>query len=194
MKKWLCTLLILALLTAVAVAENVVAVNDAVARMGYVPMSAKNKSGISGCWYVEGESEDTLQWSDAKRIYTVTAQPDAGLWQAYAQIVGFCEWDTCSYTVGDRAQYAYNANKLNAVHSYKTLKNYVRYVGEYLERKAADFKPAPSRYVLNTDSMKFHRPDCFSIKDLKPENRKYSSDSRSALIKQGYEPCKLCEP
>lgn len=46
-------------------------------------------------------------------------------------------------------------------------------------------------YILNTSSMKFHRPSCGS---LPTKNRKDSNLSRDEIISQGYEPCKKCNP
>lgn len=49
-------------------------------------------------------------------------------------------------------------------------------------------------YVLNTNSKKFHKISCGSIDNIKDYNKKISSDSRDALINQGYSPCKSCNP
>lgn len=49
-------------------------------------------------------------------------------------------------------------------------------------------------YVLNTNTMKFHDPDCSSADDIRPENRQDVSISREELILQGYAPCKICDP
>ena len=49
-------------------------------------------------------------------------------------------------------------------------------------------------YVLNTNSMKFHDPDCGSVDDMSSSNRQNYKGSRSDLIKQGYEPCGNCRP
>lgn len=48
-------------------------------------------------------------------------------------------------------------------------------------------------YVLNTSTMKFHKPSCSSVKKIKPEN--YATiDSRDKAINSGYEPCGKCHP
>lgn len=49
-------------------------------------------------------------------------------------------------------------------------------------------------YVLNTGMRKFHLPDCESVTDIKPQNRKDYCGSRQNLIDQGYDPCKRCNP
>ena len=49
-------------------------------------------------------------------------------------------------------------------------------------------------YILNTDSMKFHYLDCPSTKNIKDENKEYSTDDRDALVDQGYSPCGNCKP
>lgn len=53
---------------------------------------------------------------------------------------------------------------------------------------------AVNTYVCNTGTMKFHKPDCSSAKDMKEENRLEIQTTRTELIKQGYEPCKGCKP
>ncbi len=50
------------------------------------------------------------------------------------------------------------------------------------------------RYVLNTNTMKFHLPGCSSVNQMKPKNTAYSSESRDELIAQGYDPCGNCHP
>lgn len=49
-------------------------------------------------------------------------------------------------------------------------------------------------YVLNTNSKKFHYPDCSSAAAISPENRQDFSGSRAEVIAMGYEPCKRCKP
>lgn len=53
---------------------------------------------------------------------------------------------------------------------------------------------AKTRYILNTNNMKFHKPDCSSVKDMKANNKKEFRGKRSDVIKQGYEPCGRCKP
>ncbi len=48
--------------------------------------------------------------------------------------------------------------------------------------------------MINTNTGKFHRPDCSSVEDIKPENKKEYTGSREELTKQGYEPCGRCRP
>lgn len=49
-------------------------------------------------------------------------------------------------------------------------------------------------YVLNTNTMKFHRPSCSSADDIKASNRQDYRGSMEDLIAQGYDPCKRCYP
>lgn len=49
-------------------------------------------------------------------------------------------------------------------------------------------------YVLNTNSKKFHKTTCPSIKNIKDENKVVTDKARGILIKEGYEPCKSCCP
>ena len=49
-------------------------------------------------------------------------------------------------------------------------------------------------YVLNTNTHKFHRPDCSSVRQIRSWNRADSTLSRAEIISQGYDPCKNCNP
>ena len=55
-------------------------------------------------------------------------------------------------------------------------------------------EPAVMEYVLNTNSMKFHYPDCSSVSDMSPKNREDYTGTREDLIAQGYSLCGACSP
>lgn len=52
----------------------------------------------------------------------------------------------------------------------------------------------PQEYVLNTKSMKFHRPTCSSVDDIADNNKQEATATRDELISEGYSPCKQCNP
>lgn len=49
-------------------------------------------------------------------------------------------------------------------------------------------------YILNTNSRKFHRPDCSSASQISDANREEYTGTREELIEQGYTPCGYCKP
>lgn len=49
-------------------------------------------------------------------------------------------------------------------------------------------------YILNTNSHKFHRPDCSSASQISDINKEEYTGTREELIKQGYTPCGYCKP
>ena len=49
-------------------------------------------------------------------------------------------------------------------------------------------------YVLNMNTMKFHYPNCSSVKDIKDKNRWDYTGTREEIIEMGYVPCKKCNP
>lgn len=51
-----------------------------------------------------------------------------------------------------------------------------------------------AQYVLNNNTMKFHKPSCRSVKKIAPHNYGTSSESRDTLIAKGYSPCGNCHP
>ena len=49
-------------------------------------------------------------------------------------------------------------------------------------------------YILNTNTHKFHNPDCSGAKDIKEKNREEYTGTREELLSEGYEPCGRCKP
>ena len=49
-------------------------------------------------------------------------------------------------------------------------------------------------YILNTNSKKFHDPDCSSVEDMSEKYKQEYTGTRQDLIDQGYEPCGRCKP
>lgn len=49
-------------------------------------------------------------------------------------------------------------------------------------------------YVLNTNTKKFHKPSCGSVKNMKDSNKKEYSGTRDDVVAMGYEPCGKCKP
>ena len=51
-----------------------------------------------------------------------------------------------------------------------------------------------THYVLNTNTHRFHYPDCSSAGRISAENRADFTGDRSELIAAGYSPCGKCDP
>lgn len=49
-------------------------------------------------------------------------------------------------------------------------------------------------YILNTNTKKFHLPNCSSVNKMKDSNKEEYTGSRDDVINRGYEPCKKCNP
>ena len=60
--------------------------------------------------------------------------------------------------------------------------------------KGGDGTEEEETYILNTNTHKFHRPDCSSVQDMKEKNREEFTGMRADLIADGYEPCGRCRP
>ena len=54
--------------------------------------------------------------------------------------------------------------------------------------------PQGTTYVLNTNTMKFHYPDCSSVDQMKEKNKQIYTGNREDVINMGYVPCKRCDP
>lgn len=55
-------------------------------------------------------------------------------------------------------------------------------------------KSSETSYILNTNTKKFHLPECKSTAQIQEKNCQESELGREELIQMGYEPCKNCNP
>lgn len=51
-----------------------------------------------------------------------------------------------------------------------------------------------STYILNTNTMKFHREDCSSVKKMSEKNKAVFEGTRQEAMDAGYAPCENCNP
>ncbi len=49
-------------------------------------------------------------------------------------------------------------------------------------------------YVLNTNTHKFHEPNCRHVKTIKEKNYEETTKTREEVIEDGYDPCGTCKP
>lgn len=49
-------------------------------------------------------------------------------------------------------------------------------------------------YVVNTNTDKFHKPSCYSVKKIQSQNRYDYHGDRDLLINLGFSPCQNCKP
>ena len=66
--------------------------------------------------------------------------------------------------------------------------------GEVNSEEGSAVSSELQEYVLNTKSMKFHRPTCSSVDDIANSNKQEVEATRDELISKGYSPCKQCNP
>lgn len=53
---------------------------------------------------------------------------------------------------------------------------------------------AQPTYIFNKNTLKFHRPNCYSVNKIKEKNKGIYTGNRFDLINLGYIPCKNCTP
>ena len=100
-------------------------------------------------------------------------------------ITAFSDGKTITWSTGTAAVPGSSVNQTAAIPDTDN--------GAAAENEAGD-PSTRSSYVINTNTGKFHRPDCASATQMKPENRKDVTASRDELVQEGYEPCKQCKP
>ncbi len=54
--------------------------------------------------------------------------------------------------------------------------------------------PEGTTYILNTNTLKFHRLECESVSEMSDRNRQPTNETREQLIEEGYKPCQNCRP
>jgi DNA-entry nuclease len=72
--------------------------------------------------------------------------------------------------------------------------NYVNGESKIDDGKPFEVQSGDGTYIININTMKFHKPDCSSAKRTKEENKDTTDKSREELIDEGYAPCKQCNP
>lgn len=65
---------------------------------------------------------------------------------------------------------------------------------EQPETAVQEAVPQGETYILNTNTKKFHKPGCSSVKQMKESNKGEFTGSRDDVIAKGYDPCKRCNP
>ena len=199
MRKIIALLLILSQLIAAARSETSLA--DFVAGQGFVVHTSETPTDALACCFTEVESgADLLAWAEAGRVYNVTGESGSeALKGVYVALLDMADWQSCAYFIGERVHMAFNMPDVPSERTFISLNTYagavsrrVALVTEVSEARKAD--PEMHDYVLNINSLKFHRPDCAGAGKIKAENRQAFRGYRYELILLGYAPCKSCKP
>ena len=66
--------------------------------------------------------------------------------------------------------------------------------GNHTTEDSDDSSPTVASYILNTNTKKFHYPNCSSVDQMSEKNRQEVTSSRDEIIEQGYSPCGRCKP
>lgn len=65
---------------------------------------------------------------------------------------------------------------------------------EEAQEDAAEETESELHYILNTNTMKFHYPECSSVNQMSESNKEEYTGNRADLIEAGYSPCGRCNP
>ncbi len=195
MKKLLVFLVVLVLMCASALAEGGADAVSIAKAQGFQPSAAPNPDGALFCDYTAASSSSAdMTWSDEKQIYAIEGDPQA-VAQVYVDALALGGWDSCRYIVGKKARVSYG---VQSKHTCETLDEYLEQMQAALDVAPSDAAASPKadavKYVLNTNTKKFHYPTCSSVGQMKQKNRRDYTGSRDDLISQGYDPCKRCKP
>lgn len=148
-------------------------------------MTGTRYLNVEGMLPFENQVADYLQETDNHVLYRVTP-----VFQGDNLVASGVQME--AYSVEDHGEgvcfnvYVYNVQPGVTI-DYAT--------GEsWLEETVTPSESMETSYVLNTNTMKFHRPDCSSVQDIKEANRQEFQGHREQLLEQGYSPCGICHP
>lgn len=148
-------------------------------------MTGTRYLNVEGMLPFENQVADYVQETDNHVLYRVTP-----IFQGDNLVASGVQME--AYSVEDQGEgvcfnvYVYNVQPGVTI-DYET--------GEsWLEETVSPSESAQTSYVLNTNTMKFHLPDCSSVQDIKEANRQEFQGSREQLLEQGYSPCGICHP
>ena len=79
--------------------------------------------------------------------------------------------------------YIKNPKSVSKDNALKALDEIRAYIGE-----------SESTFVLNTSTLKFHRPSCRYAEQIQEDKRMEFTGAREDLIERGYDACKVCNP
>ena len=195
MKKLFSLLLMMFLLFSTTLSASADEIIEYVASFGFSPDITSNNDGLMHCDYSVLSSEKvSVEWSDSQYIYSLTDTPNS-LSQLYVDLLAMQEWDSCRYTVGKKARIGFNSK---AKQNCSSLSEYLDLIQASLDVKASvdntDEQTNATSYVLNTNTKKFHYPECPSVKKMKDKNKSDFFGTREEVISMGYVPCKQCNP
>lgn len=66
--------------------------------------------------------------------------------------------------------------------------------GNHTNEEPDDPSSTEASYILNTNTKKFHYPNCSSVDQMSDKNKQEVTSSRDEIIDQGYSPCGRCNP
>lgn len=104
-----------------------------------------------------------------------------------------------AYSVEDKGAgvcfnvFAYN-NQPGITIDYATGESRLSDKSEKTEETTEKKKSVKAKYIININTKKFHRPTCSSVGLMNESNKNEVNDTREQLIKEGYDPCKRCNP
>lgn len=96
--------------------------------------------------------------------------------------------------------YCYNVQPGVTI-SYKTGKNRLdesTLPDDYVKPEKSSFEeldiPEGVTYILNKNTMRFHRLDCEGAKTIREYNREWFYGTREEAVEEGFVPCGMCKP
>lgn len=197
MKKVWILVLALLLVCHSAFASEVSSVTDYVRNTyQYTPYQAEQESIQNALnLIVSSDNQAIITWTDSElsRIYAIEDSADA-LLAAYCSMISLMDWDSCTVYIDQQPIAAYGASS-TAETILNSLGDFESFVDQYfsIDDPTSELDSIGA-YVVNTNTKKFHYPDCPSVNQMKQKNRQDYTGSRDDLIAQGYKPCGNCKP
>lgn len=98
------------------------------------------------------------------------------------------------YCVSDGEEIAIGADRNEDIDVFSSVGNNSQQGTENVVEENESPNVEATDYVLNTNTKKFHYPDCSSVDQMKDHNRRDYSGTKYEVLDMGYVPCKRCNP
>ena len=98
--------------------------------------------------------------------------------------------------VSDGKKVSFSVSKNEAADTLGSVNNVLPVTPTPAPQPEPEARPVPDGdyYILNTNSKKFHEPNCGSASSISAENKDYYTGTAEELVSKGYDPCGNCKP
>ena len=157
---------------------------------GFSPAIAASAATGNETTYVLNTNTKKFHLPDCSSVSRMSARNRRDTTMSYDEVID-AGYDPCGNCHPDRAQRTAGSSDSSRTAANTAVNRSTSGSGT---RTAVSTTQTEITYVLNTNTMKFHRPGCSSVSTIKEKNREDTTMSYDEVIAEGYSPCGRCHP